>query len=49
MVKKIHDFRVKYNDILKDFEDKFSDLRCMMEQHNIQLDPTVAPVVHAPR
>lgn len=49
MVKRIHDVRVKNNDILKDFEDLFSGLGCVMEQHHIQLDSTVAPVVHAPR
>lgn len=49
MVKRTHDVTVKDNNILKDFEDLFSGLGCVMEQHHIQLDSTVAPVVHAPR
>lgn len=36
-------------DILKQYEDLFSGPGCMQGYHHIQVDPSVKPVVHAPR
>uniref|UniRef100_A0A3P9LFC2 ribonuclease H n=1 Tax=Oryzias latipes TaxID=8090 RepID=A0A3P9LFC2_ORYLA len=39
----------KEQDILKDYNDLFDGLGCLPGQHHIQIDPSVSPVVHAPR
>lgn len=49
MIKRIHDVSANDDAILKEFEDLFSGLGCMPGYHHIQLDPSVKPVVHAPR
>lgn len=48
MIKRIHEVSVD-DDILKQYEDMFTGLGCMPGYHCIQVDPSVKPVVHAPR
>ena len=48
MVKRVYDIK-KDNDILNGFDDLCSGLGCLPGIHHIQIDPTISPVVHAPR
>lgn len=47
MIKRINDVSVD-DDILKQYEDLFTGLGCMLRDRCIQVDPSVKPVVHAP-
>ena len=48
LVKRVYDIK-KDNDILNGFDDLCSGLGCLPGIHHIQIDPTISPVVHAPR
>jgi len=48
LVKRMHQV-VKETDLFKDYSDLFDGIGCFPSQHHIQINHTVAPVMHAPR